>query len=306
MQAVLLALVLSLALCFLVLRRLAEWFQQKGWTLFLPEEERRRPAIGGVLLAGGVLVSAIGGFVTAGIQQSLTGGFSAVCAGLVYALGLGLMGSCDDYLQSVRRYDSGMPRLQRLVPEIGIILAYLAVIGMAGQLSTRMDLPFLGMADWAYGYYPAVFVLLLLLTESVRRLGKRPGVLGAFFSGEAAGLAIGSLWLSQTVSAIVCAGLLGAAVVLWISEVHGFSAPTSGAALFGAGILGAAALGLDFPMVLLFALPVPLVGMLAEYAEQKGIWHLPNLSKRMQSILIFVISLGFGALSAWACSALSY
>lgn len=306
MLAVLTALAVALGTAYLSLRVLAQWFQQKGWTLVPAGQVRRRPAIGGILLAVSVLAALLVGLATAALGRNLSGNVSVVGTGVIFALALFVLGFSDDYLQAVRRFETGMPRLQRLVMEGGVVLCFLATAGASGHLSTRADVPFLGLLELSYAYYPLLFFLLMLFAESARKMGTQPRTVGPWLCGSAFGLALGGWMLAQTASCILAAALLGAGALLWAGEAQGFTAPTEGASFFGAGILIAAALGMDFPLVLvlLLAVPVLLWGLLAAQARGKHPldgWR-SQTPQLLQDGVFFALCVLFGLLAAFACS----
>ena len=75
-------------------------------------------------------------------------------AGVILAIGLGLVGFADDYIKVVKKRNLGLTEIQKTVPQIILIVAYLVALYMNGL--TYMKIPFVGAVDlkwffWIFG-----------------------------------------------------------------------------------------------------------------------------------------------------------
>jgi len=238
---------------------LSEYFLKKGYTFAAADEEKRLPAIGGVVFTAAFLAAVVTGLLTASAAGMVLWNLSAAAAGAVFAPALGFLFALDDDLLVRRRYDSGMPFLQQMLPVCLLEASTLAVLGSSGLLSTRMDLPFFGVAECSVFYYPLVFLLMNVTVLSGRRVCHKKGFAGPYLCGSAAGLLIGAAVLSASSAMILAAALAAAGALLWILEAAGKTSVTKMALMTGIGGLIAVTLTVDFPLLMLFFLPVPLL-----------------------------------------------
>lgn len=75
-------------------------------------------------------------------------------AGVVLSLGLGLVGFADDYIKVVKKRNLGLTEIQKTIPQVILIVAYLVALYMNGL--TYMKIPFVGVVDlkwffWLFG-----------------------------------------------------------------------------------------------------------------------------------------------------------
>lgn len=119
------------------------------------------PTMGGIMFIIGILAAVIIGLVTAKL-----GGFDVLSgnkvmsnqqlvrliSGLLMALGFALVGFADDYIKVVKKRNLGLTEIQKTIPQVLIIAAYLA--SLAISKSTAMFIPFFGKValDSVWGY----------------------------------------------------------------------------------------------------------------------------------------------------------
>ena len=75
-------------------------------------------------------------------------------AGIILAIGLGLVGFADDYIKVVKKRNLGLTEIQKTIPQVILIIGYLATLSMNGL--TYMNIPFVGAVDlkwffWLFG-----------------------------------------------------------------------------------------------------------------------------------------------------------
>ncbi len=121
------------------------------------------PTMGGIMFIVSTIVSVIVVLVT----DYLMGGnlFASehimpdqlkvkLVAGIILAIGIGLVGFADDYIKVVKKRNLGLTEIQKTIPQIVISLGYLIALYVNGL--TYMQIPFVGAVDlkwffWIFG-----------------------------------------------------------------------------------------------------------------------------------------------------------
>ncbi len=131
-----------------------------------------------------------------------------VCLGV----GNGLIGFIDDYKKLIKKDNEGLNESQKLILQLVIAAAYLALMGMTGNLICSLRIPFtdisLNLGWFAYPLYLLVivgFVNSTNITDGLDGLASSVGaavsmalivmsvILGARYTGVAAGMLLGAL-----------------------------------------------------------------------------------------------------------------
>lgn len=122
------------------------------------------PVMGGVMFIVSVLASFAVVLITDRVLGGsiLTGGSVVVgddmkvkiFAGLLMALGFGLIGFADDYIKVAKKRNMGLTIMQKTTAQVLVMLAYLGALFMAGN--TYMFIPFVGNVElhfffWIFG-----------------------------------------------------------------------------------------------------------------------------------------------------------
>ena len=131
-----------------------------------------------------------------------------VCLGV----GNGLIGFIDDYKKLIKKDNEGLNESQKLILQLVVAAAYLAMMGMTGNLVSSLRIPFteiyLNLGWFAYPLYLLViigFVNSTNITDGLDGLASSVGVavsmaliamaviLGSRYTGVAAGMLLGAL-----------------------------------------------------------------------------------------------------------------
>ena len=130
------------------------------------KKKQGTPTMGGILFAAGILAA----FVVALITDKLTGGDilagdspvpveirSKIIAGVLMALGFGVIGFADDYIKVVKKRNLGLTVIQKTVAQILVMVAYLLSLFMSMNGKPYMFVPFvphsieMGVFFWFFG-----------------------------------------------------------------------------------------------------------------------------------------------------------
>ncbi len=217
------------------------------------------PTMGGLMfIAGIVLASVVGCLVAAafsgGESISSTQELVRFVAGLCLALGMGMIGFADDYIKVVKKRNLGLTARQKTLLQLLGIIAYLAVLYLAGDTSTIVVFPFLGQLDFGLFYYPLVAVGIYFLVNAVNLTDGIDGLASSVtFVVGIAFMVISSL-LSFTnmgvLASAMAAGCLG--FLMWnLHPAKVFMGDTG--SMFLGGLVVALGMGVGMPMLLVFA-----------------------------------------------------
>lgn len=162
---------------------------------------------------------------------------------LAFAVANGAIGFIDDYCKLIRKQNEGLTWIQKLILQLTVCAAYVAVMSYTGCLSTVVALPFSDYAvDLSWGYYPLAVIVLAgvvnggNLTDGIDGLASSiTAVVGGFFA----------LWAFVAMDdglSMLAAVLLGAALGFLVYNFHParvFMGDT-GSLFFGALVIGGA------------------------------------------------------------------
>ena len=159
--AIAFAAVLSFLIAFLLGFVLIPWLRKLkfGQTILdigpaWHKSKQGTPVMGGIMFIISTIVSVIVVLVTDhllggnlfGSEHILPSQLKVkLVAGVMLALGLGFVGFADDYIKVVKKRNLGLTEIQKTIPQIIIIIAYLTVLHLNGL--TFMEIPFVGTVD---------------------------------------------------------------------------------------------------------------------------------------------------------------
>ena len=215
------------------------------------------PTMGGLLFIIGILAAVVVGWLTTWIA----GGFRAdriqsvkLVAGVVLALGFGLMGYLDDYIKVVKKRNLGLRAREKLAIQLLLSVGYLFVLRMAGALSTIVEIPFFGQIDFKWFYYPFMVLFIIFFVNAVNLTDGIDGlaasvtfVFGLAFMVYTLKMALPYMGLLAVALAAGCLGFL-----VWnFHPAKVFMGDTG--SMFLGGCVIALAFGIDMPLLLVLA-----------------------------------------------------
>jgi len=221
------------------------------------KEKEGTPTMGGIMFIIGITVSVV---IAVILIPSFGVSFAPIddvklWAGVGLAIFLGFIGFLDDFISINKKRNKGLSAKQKTFLQLLVISAYLATIYFAGDLSTRVWIPFVQGAGVDFGlfYYP---LMLIGIYSMVNAVNLTDGVDGLCASVTAVCSAV----------LVMCAGalttysvyILGVAVaaamigyLIWnLKPAKVFMGDTG--SMFLGGIVVAMAVGIDKPLILIF------------------------------------------------------
>ena len=102
-----------------------------------------------------------------------------LAAGLCFALLNGCIGFVDDYIKAVKKQREGLTPMQKIVMQVLVSAAFLAVLYLLGDTSTAIRFPLIGELDLWYFYYPIMMLVLIYLTNAVNLTDGVDGLCGS-------------------------------------------------------------------------------------------------------------------------------
>lgn len=174
-----------------------------------------------------------------------------VIAGLLMALGFGLIGFFDDYIKVVKKRNLGLNVKQKLVLQFLVAIAYFVTIYIAGGTSTTM-IPFVGEVDLGVFYWIIGVLILVGMSNAVNFTDGIDGLNGSvtffvciFFMLISSFVACMGASLLAAAAAGGCLGYL-----IWNSYPAKVFMGDVGS-LFLGGLVCALAYAIDMPILLL-------------------------------------------------------
>lgn len=217
------------------------------------------PTMGGIMFIFGIVLSVVVSF----LLMQLGGGGTArpdsaaikarLFYGLMLAIAFGLIGFTDDYLKVVRKQNEGLTPNQKLFLQLLFGIGYLALLHVSGNRSTVLVVPFVGMLDIGFLYYPFALFAILALSNAVNFTDGLDGLLSSVTFVVAIAYMILTAILGQWEMGILAAAMAGGCLgfLVWnFYPAKVFMGDTG--SLFLSGLVIALCFGTGLPLFILF------------------------------------------------------
>lgn len=200
------------------------------------------PTMGGIgFILAGLICTVV--FLIVRARRGQAGPEIPLATTLSFAAANGLIGFIDDYFKLVKHQNEGLTWYQKLILQVAVAAAYVAVMGYTGAISPVVELPFAkGQIDFGWLFWPAAVILLVgvvnggNLTDGIDGLcSSVTVVIGGFFA------LVAFSWRDSSVG-LLSAILLGGALGFLIFNFHPakvFMGDT-GSLFFGSLVIGGA------------------------------------------------------------------
>lgn len=217
------------------------------------------PTMGGIMFIFGIVLSVVVSFLL--MQLGGGGGASrpdsaAVKArlfyGLMLAIAFGLIGFTDDYLKVVRKQNEGLTPNQKLFLQLLFGIGYLVLLHVSGNRGTVLVVPFVGMLDIGFLYYPFALFAILALSNAVNFTDGLDGLLSSVTFVVAIAYMILTAILGQWEMGILAAAMAGGCLgfLVWnFYPAKVFMGDTG--SLFLSGLVIALCFGTGLPLFIL-------------------------------------------------------
>ena len=172
-------------------------------------------------------------------------------AGVVLSLGLGLVGFADDYIKVVKKRNLGLTEIQKTIPQVILIVAYLVALSMNGL--TYMKIPFVGAVDLKWFFWIFGVCVIYGAVNAVNFTDGVDGLCASVTSVAAISFCIAALMTKFFGISILAAALFGGCLgyLIWNYYPSKVMMGDTGSMFLG-GMVVALAYAIDCPIILLF------------------------------------------------------
>ena len=131
------------------------------------------PTMGGLMFFVGTLVGVIAGYSLllnsepTLMQETYQNQSMSLLISVITALAFGFIGFVDDYIKVVKKRNLGLTEKQKLVLQFAVTVAFLLAQYMIGHINTAITIPWVGVVDLGYFYYPIVFAGITFMVNAV-------------------------------------------------------------------------------------------------------------------------------------------
>lgn len=172
-------------------------------------------------------------------------------AGIILAIGLGLVGFADDYIKVVKKRNLGLTEIQKTIPQVILIIGYLATLSMNGL--TYMNIPFVGAVDLKWFFWLFGIAVIYGAVNAVNFTDGVDGLCASVTSTAAIAFCIAALMTKFMGISVLAAALAGGCLgyLIWNYYPSKVMMGDTGSMFLG-GMVVALAYAIDCPLILVF------------------------------------------------------
>lgn len=172
-------------------------------------------------------------------------------AGIILAIGLGLVGFADDYIKVVKKRNLGLTEIQKTIPQVILIVGYLATLSMNGL--TYMQIPFVGAVNLKWFFWIFGIAVIYGAVNAVNFTDGVDGLCASVTSTAALAFCIAALMTKFFGISILAAALFGGCLgyLIWNYYPSKVMMGDTGSMFLG-GMVVALAYAIDCPLILVF------------------------------------------------------
>lgn len=259
------AAVLSFAIAFLLGFVMIPWLRKLKFGQTILEDgpiwhksKQGTPIMGGLMFIVSTVVTVIVVLLTDYLMGgNLFAGESIVpnqlkvklVAGVLLALGFGLVGFADDYIKVVKKRNLGLTITQKTVAQLAIIFSYLAGLYFNGL--TFMKIPFVGSVDLKWFFWIFGLCVIYGAVNAVNFTDGIDGLCASVTSVTAITFCIAALMVKFTGISVLAAALAGGCLgyLIWNYYPSKVMMGDTGSMFLG-GMVVALAYAIDCPLIL--------------------------------------------------------
>lgn len=280
--AILLAIAISFLIAFLLGFALIPWLRKLhfGQTILdigpaWHKSKQGTPVMGGILFITGTLIS----FVVVLVTDHLLGGslFTSgslvtenvkikLIAGILMAVGFGLIGFADDYIKVVKKRNLGLTMLQKAIAQVALMLGYLAALFMSGN--TYMSIPFVGNVDLGFFFWIFGLAVIFLTVNATNFTDGIDGLCGSVTAITAVAFIVAACLKGMFGVGILAGALFGGCVgyLIWNWNPSKIIMGDTGSMFLG-GMVVALAYAIDCPLIILCFGIIYVIEMLSDVLQ---------------------------------------
>lgn len=218
------------------------------------------PVMGGIMF----IISTVLSFAVVMITDKIMGGNLLVgdsvvpdsmkikiFAGILMALGFGLIGFADDYIKVVKKRNLGLTIMQKSIAQILLMLAYLGALFMSGN--TFMNIPFVGSVDLKWFFWIFGMAVIYLTVNAVNFTDGVDGLCASVTSTASIAFIVFAVLKGMFGVSILAAALAGGCLgyLIWNWHPSKVMMGDTGSMFLG-GMVVALAYAVDSPLIILF------------------------------------------------------
>lgn len=218
------------------------------------------PVMGGIMFIVSTLLSVICVLVTDHLMGGNLFGSEHILpdtlkvklvAGVILAIGLGLVGFADDYIKVVKKRNLGLTEIQKTIPQVILIIGYLATLSMNGL--TYMNIPFVGAVDLKWFFWLFGIAVIYGAVNAVNFTDGVDGLCASVTSTAALAFCIAAFMTKFFGISILAAALFGGCLgyLIWNYYPSKVMMGDTGSMFLG-GMVVALAYAIDCPLILVF------------------------------------------------------
>ncbi len=170
-------------------------------------------------------------------------------AGVILAVGLGLVGFADDYIKVVKKRNLGLTEIQKTIPQVIIIIGYLVALYVNGL--TYIQIPFVGAVDLKWFFWLFGICVIYGAVNAVNFTDGVDGLCASVTSVAAIAFCIAALMTKFFGISILAAALAGGCLgyLIWNYYPSKVMMGDTGSMFLG-GMVVALAFAIDCPIIL--------------------------------------------------------
>ena len=218
------------------------------------------PVMGGIMFIASTILSVICVLVTDHLMGGNLFGSEHILpdtlkvklvAGVILAIGLGLVGFADDYIKVVKKRNLGLTEIQKTIPQVILIIGYLATLSMNGL--TYMQIPFVGAVNLKWFFWLFGIAVIYGAVNAVNFTDGVDGLCASVTSTAALAFCIAALMTKFFGISILAAALFGGCLgyLIWNYYPSKVMMGDTGSMFLG-GMVVALAYAIDCPLILVF------------------------------------------------------
>ena len=233
------------------------------------------PTMGGIMF----IISTVVSFAVVIITDKLLGGNLIASgsvvedgvkvktfAGILMALGFGIIGFADDYIKVVKKRNLGLTISQKSIAQILLMLAYLGALYMSGN--TYMNIPFVGNVDLKWFFWLFGMAVIYLTVNAVNFTDGVDGLCGSVTASAALGFVVIAVLKGFFGVGILASCLAGGCIgyLIWNWHPSKVMMGDTGSMFLG-GMVVALAYAIDCPLIILFIGIIYVIEMLSDLLQ---------------------------------------
>lgn len=280
--AIVLAIVISFLIAFLLGFVLIPWLRKLHFGQTILEigpawhkSKQGTPVMGGFMF----IISTVVAFAAVALTDYLRGGnllTSGVLvedsikikliAGILMALGFGLIGFADDYIKVVKKRNLGLTIIQKSIAQILLMLAYLGALYMSGN--TYMYIPFVGNVDLHFFFWIFGMAVIYATVNAVNFTDGVDGLCGSVTAVAALAFLIAACLKGLFGVSLLAGALMGGCLgyLIWNWNPSKIMMGDTGSMFLG-GMVVALAYAVDCPLMILFFGIIYVIEMLSDVLQ---------------------------------------